>query len=185
MKGNRGISLMVLLTLSVIAIALTPATASAQTAKLMYVDGIKGSSTESKHVGWINLASLGQTASNPVQQATGVQGRPIGACDVEVLKGLDAARPALWLAMLQGRAIADVRIEVWMTRPAGDQVEVYEVRLKGVRITRITAASALTFAETVAMSGDSIELTALTYSATGTPAGSTRTGFNCKTGAYF
>jgi type VI secretion system secreted protein Hcp len=179
---QRGIAVMALLTVFVMGIAFATTTASAQTSTFMKVDGIAGSSTDAKHVGWINLASLGQAASNqPTPPGYGGQtsGRAVGACDVEVLKGLDAAGPNLWLALFKGSPIPRVTIEVWMTRPAGDQVKVYEVVLKNVFITNMTAASALTFAETVKMSGEQIELTAVQFNSNGTQGGNVKSGWNC------
>ncbi len=178
---QRSISLTVLLALSVVGIALNATTAAAQTSIFMKVDGITGSSTDPKHVGWINIASLGQSASNPLSTTTGGAGagKVVGACDVEVLKGLDAAGPLLWAALFTGNHISNVFAEVWMTRPTGDQVKVYELRLLNVRLTNITAASAVTFAETVRMTGERIHLSVITYSPTGAASGTVETGWDC------
>jgi type VI secretion system secreted protein Hcp len=178
---QNGIALTVLAALSVIGIAIAPATAQAQTNTFMKVDGIPGSSTDARHLNWINVASFGQSASNPVQSPSAPgSGKVSGACDMEVLKGLDAAGPHLWLELFTGHVIPQVDIEVWMTRPAGDQVKVYEVRLKNVRITSINAASATIFAETVHMTGDSIELDVTPYSPTGAAMGAIRTNWDCR-----
>jgi type VI secretion system secreted protein Hcp len=179
---QNGIAVTVFMALSTIGTALAPATAQAQTATFMKVDGIPGSSTDPRHLNWINVASLGQSASNPATPSPNVPsaGRVSGACELEILKGLDAAGPHLWLALFTGKPITQVDIEVWMTRPTGDQVKVYEVRLKGVRITSINAASAVTFAETVHMTGDSIELDVTPYSPTGAAMGQIRTGYDCR-----
>jgi type VI secretion system secreted protein Hcp len=178
---QNGIALTVLAVLSVIGIALAPAAAQAQTNTFMRVEGINGSSTDPRHINWIIVASLGQSASNPAPSPNiSGAGRVTGACDLEVLKGLDAAGPGLWLELFTGKVIPQVDIEVWMTRPAGDQVKVYEVHLKNVRITSINAASATTFAETVHMSGESIELDVTPYSPTGAAMGAIRTNWDCR-----
>jgi type VI secretion system secreted protein Hcp len=175
---QRSISLTVLLALSAFGIGINPPAAAAQTSIFMKVDGITGSSTDPRHTGWINIASLGQSASNPVLTTAGA-GKVVGACDVEVLKGLDAAGPHLWAALFAGRPIASVFVEVWMTRPIGDQVKVYELRLQNVRLTNITAASAMTFAETVRMSGERIQLSAIPYSPTGAQLPTVQSGWDC------
>jgi type VI secretion system secreted protein Hcp len=179
---QHGLSLTVLLALSVIGIALNAATASAQTSTFMKVDGIQGSSTDPKHMGWINVASLGQSASNSVTATNGVpiSGRVVGACEVDILKGLDGAGPLLWAALFAGTPIANVAIEVWMTTPAGNQVKVYEVKLSIVHITSINAASAVTFAETVHLSGEKIQLNVITYTPTGSQSGTVSSGWDCR-----
>jgi len=185
---QRSISLTVLLALSVIGVALNATPAAAQTSIFMKVDGITGSSTDPKHTGWINIASLGQSASNPASTSTtggAGTGKVVGACDVEVLKGLDAAGPLLWAALFAGKNISNVIVEVWMTRPVGDQVKVYELRLVNARLTNITAASAVTFAETVRMTGDKIHLSVIPYSPNGIPSGSVESGWDCKANTYY
>jgi type VI secretion system Hcp family effector len=186
---QRGISLTVLLALSVAVVALNAAPAAAQTSTYMKVDGITGSATDPRHIGWINIASLGQSASMPVQASSlgGTSaGHVVGACDVEVLKGLDAAGPLLWAALFAGKHIPTVTIEVWMTTTAGNQVKVYDVKLTDVLIASINAASAVTFAETVRMSGGKIVLTVTNYSPTGSASGTVQSGWNCaaNTAAY-
>ena len=175
---HRGIAVMALLTVVVMGIAFATTPASAQTSTFMKVDGIQGSSTDTRHVGWINLASFGQSASNGTPSPGSIP-RATGVCDVEVLKGLDAAGPSLWLALFGGTRIKTVTIEVFMTRSQGDQVKVYEVALKNVVITSMTAASAVTFAETVKLSGESIELTGYQFNASGALTGNVKTGWNC------
>jgi len=180
---RQAFSLMVLLTLSVTGIALTASPAAAQTSTYMFVEGIKGSVTEARHVNWINVASFGQSASNaaaPTYAAGTAAPRVVGACDLEIFKGLDASGPHLWLALFQGKSIPDVRLEVWMTRPAGDQVQVYGIKLRDVVITSITAASTLTYAETVKLSGGRIELTVNNFNSSGVPLGQVTTNWDCK-----
>lgn len=184
---QRGIALMALLTVSVMGIAFTPTTVSAQTIMFMKADGIQGSSTDSRHPGWINIASFGQSASQTVQPYSGgvTAAKVTGACDLEVLKGLDAAGPSLWLALFTGKRIPKVTIEVWMTRPAGDQVRVYEVALHNALIASMTAASAVTFAETFKLTGDKIELTASSFNANGTASGQVKTGWDCSSNTRY
>jgi type VI secretion system secreted protein Hcp len=181
---QNGIALTVLAALSVIGIALAPTAAQAQTNTYMKVDGINGSSTDPRHLNWIVVASLGQSASYAVPSSSMAgAGRVTGACDLQILKGLDVAGPHLWLELFTGHFIRQVDIEVWMTKPTGDQAKVYEVHLTNVRITGITAASATTFAETVHMSGETIQLDVIPYSPAGVAMGTISSGWNCKTNA--
>src|SRR6185295_4711395 len=128
---HRGISLMVLLTVALIGLALNPTPAAAQTSTYMQVSGIVGSSTDAQHVGWINVASVGQSWK---------VGSNATACEIEVLKGIDAAGPLLWAQGLRGTPIPDVRIEVMMTK-AGVTTKIYEYRLRAVVVTGFNAAT--------------------------------------------
>jgi type VI protein secretion system component Hcp len=144
---RRGVSFGVVL-LAVIAIAVVPTAASAQSQTFMLVPGIPGSSTDASHVDWIDVFSL--------QQGWDAATKKQNSCEVQVIKGLDIAGPRLWAAAVTGQVFGEIRIEVMSS--GGDRRKEYEVRLANAHITSILTAGAQVFNETVTVTATGMSL---------------------------
>lgn len=91
----------------------------------MFVPGIPGEATDAQHQNWIELLSMSQDAAASKRAA---------ACNVAVLKKLDSAGPALWVAVASGQIFPEIKIEV--VKSGGDtSFKLYDIRLGNVRLT--------------------------------------------------
>src|ERR1700738_3254187 len=97
---RRGTRIGLALLLVVMAFPPVPTAASGTEQLVMLVPNIRGSSTLSGHIGWIDLLSF---AGSGVAPAGSGGGQP---CQMVVQKNLDMASPPLWLATVTGQPIA-------------------------------------------------------------------------------
>lgn len=144
--------------LTVITVAILPATASAQDQTFMLVPGIPGSSQDAHHLRWIEVTSLRQTWN--------ATARKHNACEIDIGKGLDVAGPRLWTAAVTSQLFAEIRIEVWHGSSDARQ-KIYEIRLGNARITGIVTSGQQTFAESVTIKATDLNLSIFTQNPDG------------------
>ena len=179
---RRIISISLLPFLVVIAIAMAPTAASAQIQIFAKIGDIAGGSTIAIDdiKDWIDVISLHQAYPSNKK----------GACQVEIVKGIDIAGPKLWLAAVQRTHIPEAKIEVMAPAGGGTLSKLYTIYLKEVAITSIATAGeptptvadtfqGITFAETVTLSGTEVELTYYPVNPDGSPGGKVSTKFEC------
>ena len=134
--------------------------ALAQTDTFMLVPNIRGSSTDSQHIGWINVISLAQTLVVPAApSAAGAGGGPQPQCSMEVLKGLDISGPLLWGAAATFRRLDLVTIEVQTHNPERPvPLLIYQIKLHDAFVTAITTTGNGFFAERLTLSASIVDL---------------------------
>lgn len=107
-------------------------------AAYLYVEGIKGESTDSGHEGWINLMSVDQAIHRPV--AAGVSGSTrhrstVIFDDVVVMKEVDASTPKLAEAIADGKHFPLVKVHLCTSSEGGKRIPYLQWELKKVRVT--------------------------------------------------
>lgn len=102
------------------------------------VDGIPGDAVEAGHVGWIRAFALGNSLALPHVPGSGTGGgrteRPTFS-DLSILKGLDSASPALFVAAAGAHRFAKVDVDV--VRPGAQRFVYFRIRLSDVLITGV------------------------------------------------
>jgi type VI secretion system Hcp family effector len=144
--------------------------ASAQLLQIyMKVDQIPGSSTDAKHMGWIEGVSLRQTlAPNGVTRH---------GCSIEVVKELDVAGPRLWAAAVMNEHIRDVTIELVTLK--GRSAKVYEIRLDDVLILDMSTHGDNAFVERLTLVAGRVRLTYWPLRPDGSVGGEVETQWEC------
>jgi type VI secretion system secreted protein Hcp len=108
----------------------------AQVDYFLKIAGIEGESTDVTHKGEINLDSFAwseQAAAGPTGTAGGASAGKAQAQDLQFVKKLDKASPALMIGCATGK---HYRSAVLTARKAGTgQLEYFKLLLKNVRIT--------------------------------------------------
>jgi len=146
---SRRMSIGLVLFLAVITVAMLPAAASAQDQTFMLVPGVRGSSVDAHHEGWIDVMSL--------RQSWNATAKKHNACEIEIGKGLDVAGPRLWAAAVTSQLFPEIRIEVWGGSSEA-RAKIYEIRLGNAHLTGIVTSGEQTFAESVTISATSLNL---------------------------
>jgi type VI secretion system secreted protein Hcp len=101
------------------------------------IDGIEGDVQEVSHVGWIRAFAVGNSVSSSSSN-TGVGGLPTvvtAFSDVSVLKGIDRASPALFVAAATGEQRRAVDVE--FVRGGEDPFVYFRIQLTDVLITGV------------------------------------------------
>lgn len=137
----------VALTLAVLIGGAAPASAQLQTDAFMLVPTIAGDSVVEGYKDWIDLFSI--------NHAVTPAGKSVGACSVEVVKGIDSAGPRLWAAAVTAQNLGQVQIDI--RKPGEPSFKFYELLLTNARITAITSTPLSQF-ERVMLSADTITL---------------------------
>jgi type VI protein secretion system component Hcp len=144
----------------------------------LFIPGIPGDSIVEGYAGWIDLLSIRQNTAATVKK--------IIACDVSVVKGIDAAGPALWATAASGLTVPEMLMTVLKSgveagAGAPVLVKLYDIRLTGVRITGIQAtAGAVDSSETVTLVPQAVTLTYYTQTQTGAAGQPISQSFSCQ-----
>jgi type VI secretion system secreted protein Hcp len=102
------------------------------------IGDIEGESTDKNHAGWINVLTVSQSLSRPMQ--SGISGstrqRASVTCgDVIITKEMDASTPKLIQACCDGVNFPKVEIDVCTSTGAGARVPYYKWVLENVLIS--------------------------------------------------
>ncbi|MBJ7313070.1 Hcp family type VI secretion system effector [Rugamonas sp. CCM 8940] len=107
----------------------------------LLIDGIKGESTDSTHIGWIELHSAHMGVSQPRSAtASTAGGHTAERCEhrsVSVTKLADLASPILMQTCAAGKTIPKARLEFMRADSMGERVKYYAVELENVLIGNI------------------------------------------------
>jgi len=102
---------------------------------------IKGECTDKNHKDWVMITSFSHGITQPasVTQKTsgGRTAEAVQHSEFQIEKMVDAATPKLYEAACKGTHIPKVTIECW--RAGGDPVKYFEVEMKEVLISGVTA----------------------------------------------
>lgn len=107
----------------------------------LQIDGIRGESTDSTHLGWIELTSAhwGVTQPKSATVSTG-GGHTAERCEhksVSITKLADLSSPLLLQTCSSGKTIPKARLEFMRADGQGERVKYYEVELENVLIGNI------------------------------------------------
>ncbi len=106
----------------------------------VFIDGIKGESTDDKHKDWIEVLSfthgMTQPTSATASSAGGGTAERTEHQDYSIVKLVDKASPKLYELCSSGKHIAKVNIE--MCRAGGDKLKYMEVNLEQVVISAVS-----------------------------------------------
>jgi type VI secretion system secreted protein Hcp len=103
------------------------------------VDGIPGSSTDARHVNWIDLLTFSWGASTTVSPLATTSGSPAAQSKpADFVAQSSVASPRLFLACARGTAINNVALEV--VRVGGDRPTYLKVNLQNVRVASYNEA---------------------------------------------
>jgi type VI secretion system Hcp family effector len=108
--------------------------APARIEMFLFVDGIKGSSTDVGHKDWIDCLSFGQAAGSALASCSAGLTAPVTFSEFTVSKHLDKATPLLETSMLTGKLIKTVTLEV----TDGGKV-FYRIELRDVLIASMSS----------------------------------------------
>ncbi|MGD9762775.1 MAG: Hcp family type VI secretion system effector [Candidatus Binatia bacterium] len=114
----------------------TPHVAAAADQIFVLVDGIAGSSTDARHVGWIDAYAAGNSVAIAMPTpTTGGQGTVTSFSDFSVLKGIDSASPALFVTAAKGQHLRTVDVE--FVRPGQEPFTYFKIQLSDATITGV------------------------------------------------
>jgi len=107
----------------------------------LQIDGIKGESADSAHIGWIELTSvhMGVTQPRSTTASTG-GGHTAERCEHRTLslsKLTDVASPILMQTCSTGKTISKAKLEFMRADGEGNPVRYYEVELENVMIANM------------------------------------------------
>ena len=121
------------------AVNVRESSAQATFATFMLIPQIPGESTDRSHARWIDVISLRQTADRETTSSPGAaQTNANVACEIEIIKFLDAAGPPIWAAAVTGQVFSEIQIEV-VHQNSGDVR--YKLKLVDARISSISTAT--------------------------------------------
>lgn len=172
---------MKLVSITLLALGISLASASEAMAQraFMFVPGIPGESTVEGFVDWISVLSIRQNAVSSSRKSI--------ACDLSIVKTIDAAGPALWASAATGATIPEIVIAVLRnTVPEGGSggstiVKLYDIRLTNVRIGGVQAtAGATDSSETITLVPQGVTLTFFTQTPTGAVGPPVTQSFPCQ-----
>jgi type VI secretion system secreted protein Hcp len=107
----------------------------------LQIDGIKGESNDSNHVGWIEITSASWGVKQPKSAtASTAGGHTAERCEqksISLSKLADLASPILMQTCSAGRTIPKVRLEFMRADSDGKPIKYYEVELDNVIIGSI------------------------------------------------
>jgi type VI protein secretion system component Hcp len=154
------------ITILALGLSLVSATEAMAQRAFMFVPGIPGESTVEGFVDWINVLSIRQSAISASRKSI--------ACDLSIVKNIDAAGPALWASAATGATISEIVITVLRNSvPEGGSggstiVKLYDIRLTNVRIGGVQATTGATdSSETITLVPQGATLTYYVQSPTG------------------
>lgn len=108
----------------------------------LQIDGIKGESADSAHLGWIELTSAQWGVKQPKSATTSTAGgHTAERCEHEslsVTKLADLSSPILMQTCSAGRTIRKAKLEFMRADGQGQRVKYYEVELENVLIGNIS-----------------------------------------------
>jgi type VI secretion system secreted protein Hcp len=112
----------------------------------LQIDGIKGESTDSTHLGWIECESVNWSVHQP-RSATASTGGGHTAeraelSDVSFSKLSDLSSPILLQTCAMGKTVPKAKFEFFRADGSGDRVKYYEVELDNVLIGFVSPAVA-------------------------------------------
>lgn len=143
-----------------------------QTDTFMFVQGIRGASTDPSHRNWIDVFSLTQT----LETTSNTGGTSNGQCRLEVIKGLDIAGPLLWGAAVTGRRFENIRIDV---RNQGTQAIFYKILMRGAHFTSISTIGNGGYVERLTLDAEDVQLIFFPQNPDGTPGPAVTSSFSC------
>jgi type VI secretion system secreted protein Hcp len=131
-------------------LAIGPVEAHAALRTFLLVPGIPGDVIDVHHENWIEVWSMSQGAI-PTKKA-------VACSDLSIMKSLDSAGPALWVAAAVGQVFPELHMEV--VRSADTRAVVYDLRFTNAKVTSTqTSASSELPTESVSFSYQSLTLT--------------------------
>ena len=131
-------------------LAVGPARADAALRTFLLVPGIPGDVTDVNHEGWIEVLSMSQGASSTR--------KTVVCSDLSIMKSLDSAGPALWVAAAVGQVFPELHIQV--TQSFDTRVVIYDLRFANAKVTSTqTSSSSELPMESVSFSYQSLTLT--------------------------
>jgi len=115
----------------------TPLWAQEEFSMDIYVnaDGVKGSSMDKGHEGWIEAAAVGFSMTTPVESGGGVIGRPTFD-GLTVVKHIDISSPILSYWAVTGRHLKSVKID-FVGHSTTDWI-FYQIRMTDVLISSVS-----------------------------------------------
>ncbi len=121
----------------------------------LFLEGIKGESTDAKHKDWIDLKSysLGFSRSDSLSAGGGGMGK-VNCGSVAMLKTIDAASPRLMQAVILGERVgkATISFRAGSTGKASTATDYYTVDMAGVFLESVAQSDASGDASRVAES---------------------------------
>jgi type VI secretion system secreted protein Hcp len=149
------------------------------------IEGVDGESTDSNHVGWIQLQSYSHNVSNETTGKSQGGSHMGGRCqhgDISVVKPLDSSSPTLALACCQGKSHPTATLEICRSGASGtDSLTYQKVELTDVVITSVSpqAVGGSDFpSESVCLSYGTIKWTYTKTDTKGSPQGEIVTGWD-------
>ena len=117
----------------------------------MFVPGIPGESTDAQHPNWIEVLSMSQGVSS--------SRRSVACSDLNIMKSLDQAGPALWAAAAAGQVFPEIHLQV--VKVTGDtSAVVYDIKINNAKVTSTqTSGSSELPIESVSFSYQTLTLT--------------------------
>jgi type VI secretion system secreted protein Hcp len=104
----------------------------------LQLDGIKGESTDTGHVGWIECTSAQWGVTQPRSATSSTAGgHTAERCEIRsiaITKIADLASPILMQSCAAGRTLSKGRIEFLRADGTGERVKYYEVELENVLV---------------------------------------------------
>src|SRR5262249_8071456 len=108
-------------------------------AGFLKIGDIKGQAEDAEHKEWIELLSVGQVLSRPMQAGAGGQaGRQqssVNCPPVQVTKQLDKSTPKIAFAVCDGTTFGEVEIHLCTSEGASGRKPYYKIKLKNVKVT--------------------------------------------------
>lgn len=107
----------------------------------LFIEGIKGESTDEEHTGWIECTSGGWDIRQPKSATASTSGgHTAERCehdDIDLHKKVDLASPLLAQYCSAGRTFPRARLEFFRADGQGVRVKYFEIELEHVIISRI------------------------------------------------
>lgn len=107
----------------------------------LQIDGIKGESADSAHMGWIEVSSAHLGVAQPKSAtASTAGGHTAERCEhrtLSITKLIDLSSPILMQTSSAGRTIPKARMEFMRADGQGERVKYYEVELDNVLIANM------------------------------------------------
>lgn len=102
----------------------------------MQIPGIKGSSTNSTHPGWVDVVALSNCFSKPSAGAA-------AACDFNLTKNIDISSTFVYSNLLNGKATgaAKVLVDVCINTGGPSLFCYYKLELSNVRFTSVSSST--------------------------------------------
>jgi type VI secretion system secreted protein Hcp len=107
----------------------------------LQLDGIKGESADSRHVGWIECMSVNWSISQPKSATASTSGGHTAEraelSDIAIGKLIDLASPLLAQICACGKTIPRAKLEMMRADGNGEPIKYFEVDLENVLIAHI------------------------------------------------